>query len=285
MREYRTVKVSDINVGERFIDPLDVELPELVADIKKVGLQVPVLVDDQLNLFDGLRRLQAFKPDDTIDVVVSSDYVTTMEIMLADKDRPLTRAWTTRRLWDFHRDTTSQRKSHHARSAVGSLPRTKAAYRPVPQTIYAALGMPKKVSLSRDLVAKISNIHQAEVQAALFLYARAYGMSEAEPGLQPLAVDLVKDLDQGGNVYTARHTYEKARRERKPNIVTEKEQRQVLRSASATAVSASRIIADVSEINKGISVEEAQMWLKGFSQARAEYYDIIKKLKERIKRG
>lgn len=286
MREYRTVKIADINTGDRFIDPGDDELPKLVADIKAHGLQTPILVDQDLTLIDGLRRMEAYKPGDEVDVVVTDSYVDTLEVMLKDKDNPFTRHWTTRRIWDMHRSTEKQRWNNHHNAVRLNLNHFKGKTPPLPKTIRDLLGTTKKVSLSRDVIALLSGYTASALQTVHYIYARAYGLKgELTPELQALASDLVKRLDQGYNVYSARGEWNRAATTLKPRIVSESEQRQILRNAALSASSTGKIVTDVNEINDDISVEEAATWLRAFVQARSDYYSVIKKLRERVRKG
>lgn len=289
MREYRTVKIADIDTGDRFIDPGDDELPDLVADIKAHGLQTPILVDRNLALIDGLRRMEAFKPDSEVDVVVSDNYIDTLEVMIKDRSNPFTRSWTTRRVWDFHQATTKQRTENHHNAVRLNMHHFKGKKsQNLPRTLSDLLGVNKRkrVSLSRDAVGKISGYAPSAVQVITHLYAKAQNLSgELSPDRHAFAVDLVKRLDQGLNIYTARVAWEKTSERRQPQISSRSEQQQILRNAAIAASTTGKILTDITGISDDISVEEAEGWLRSFTQARSDYYTICKKLRERIQKG
>jgi hypothetical protein len=281
MREYRVVKVADINIGTRYLDPEDHDVKTLCDDIHKNGMHDPVLVDDEMNLIDGLRRLQAFGPTDKIDVVVTDDYIDTFEVMKLQVGKPFTRKWTPRRTWDFHVATLPQRKLHHYTRVMDKYGKPKAA-----RSMLDAFGGTKSNSISRDLIGTFAGQPGSWVQAVIYVYSRAYGHI-VEPSLEllDLATELVKKMDAGYNVWTARNDYEKARRRNKGRISSEKDQRSTLRRSAASAASLSRVLGDISAINAGITVEEASEYLRAFTQARTDFVAINSLLKERIRKG
>ena len=281
MREYRIVKVADIKIGDRYLDSEDHELAALCDDIRKNGLKDPVLVDDELNLIDGLRRLQALGPTDKIDVVVTDDYVDTFEVMKLQVGKPFTKKWTPRRAWDFHISTMEQRKFHHYTRVMDKHGRPKER-----RSMLDVFGGTKSNSISRDLMGIFAGQPGSWVQAIIYVYSRAYGhIVEPNLELHDLAKELVKKMDAGYNVWTARNDYEKARRRGLGRITSESEQRQTLKRSAASAASLSRVIKDISVINAGITVEEAAEYLRAFTQARTDFVTINSLLKERIRKG
>lgn len=280
MREYRVVRVADIKVGDREIRPNDTELPDLVSDVRKRGLQVPVLVDPDLNLFDGLRRLQAFAPGDEIDVVVSDNYIDTLELLKLSNIGPFLKAWDMRRLWDFHVVTTAQRRHNHfVRKAEGNSKKQRG--------LAAASGDKyKTTSISRTLLAEVSGMPGATIQAGLYIYSRAYGLiEEHDPQILAMSKELVGKIDAGYNVYRARHEIRLAQLADRGSIVTESEQRKVLRSSASSARVLTQIFKDFASINSGITAEEAKEFYRALMQARTDFLVITKKLKERIAKG
>lgn len=287
MREYRTVRVADINVGDRFLDPADLELADLVQEIQTEGLLTPIMVDPQLNLIDGLRRLAAYKPNDEVDVVISHDYIETLELMIRDKDNPGVRfPWTPRRTWDFHHVTTGQRKAHQHVVVRSSLPRYKGKKVRTPDSILRFIGKTSRNSMSREVIEKLSGYSVSAIQTILFLYGKVAGINpEPNPMLLALADDLVKAMDTGFNVYSAKTAYRKAQMTERLNVTSEKDQRQILRNAATSTMTTAGIVTQVADISDGITIEEAEAWLATFMQARADYWHIVRKLKERITRG
>ncbi len=282
MREYRVVKVSEINIGDREIRPHDTGLPELWADISKNGLQDPLLVDVNLHLIDGLRRLKTFSPDAEVDVVISDTYIDTLELVKLGKGKPFTRPWDARRIWDFHVATTEQRVRHHHQTSKTGVPKRKIKE----VSLSAKRRSSSDNSISRKLIAELAGVPQAMIQAAIFLYSRAYGViEEPNPELKALAQELAGKMDAGYNIYSARHDFEKVRNRNKGNIASEAEQRKVLTSASSSVAALSRVFDDFAEINTRITKEEAQAAYKVFAQGRTDLIRILKKLKERIERS
>lgn len=283
MREYRVVKVSEIDIGDRLLDPED-DFKPLCDDIRKNGMHDPILVDTDLKLIDGLRRLQAFKKHDDVDVVITDDYVDTMEIMLLSVGKPFTVPWTPRRTWDFHIATMPQRKLHHyirVLNANGKKKEFQRLDRALPN-----IGPMPSNSISRDLMAKFSGHPGSWVQAVIYLYGRATGETvEPDADLRSLAVDLVKKLDAGYNVWTARNDYEKARRRTTGHISKASEQRQILSSSASTASSLVKVLRDFAEVHKNISRQDAEEYRRVFTQLRSELHVMNTKLTERIKKA
>jgi hypothetical protein len=243
-------------------------------------MQDPILVDDELKLIDGLRRLQAFGPDDLVDVVVSDDYIDTMQLMLLSVGKPFTRKWTARRAWEFHVSVLAQRKFHHYDRVMdkNGKPRER-------RSIVSSMGLDrsKSNSISRELNGKLAGQPGSWVQAVTFLYGRAYGhVVEPDPGLQKLAVELVRKMDEGYNVWSARGEFLTAAKANKSRITSAKEQRQVLRRSVASAASLSNVLADVAVINPGITKDEANEWLRAFTKLRTDAVRMTRLLKERI---
>jgi hypothetical protein len=279
MREYRVVKAADIKIGDREIRPDDTGLPELWADISANGLQDPLLVDANLNLIDGLRRLKTFAADADVDVVVTDTYLDTLEVMKLSKDKPFSRPWDARRIWDFHVSTGDQRNLHHHQTSKAGIPKRKL--KEVAETKSSLDN-----SITRRLISELAGVPQAVIQAALFLYARAYDPNkESNPELRALAQELAVKMDAGYNVYSARHDFEKARSRTKGNIVSEAEQRKILRSSTSSVSVLSRVLNDFGEINNRITKDEAEAAYKVLYQGRSDLVHILKKLKERIERG
>jgi hypothetical protein len=156
----------------------------------------------------------------------------------------------------------------------------------MPKLIRDVLQTRKKVSLSRDAMATLSGYTGSAIQTVTYLYSRALGHHpELDEQSVALASDLVKRMEQGYNVYSARGEWDKARGVHQPRISSESEQRQILRNAAISSSATGKILADVTDINDDITVEEATAWLRSFVQARADFFTISKKLKERIRKG
>lgn len=279
MREYRVVKVSEIKIGDREIRLDDTELADLTADIRQRGLQVPILVDSDLNLIDGLRRLQSLSPNFDVDVVVSDEYVETLEIMRLNKKGPFRRAWDMRRVWDFHLATTKQRKeNHYFRVTEGNRRKRK--------NLLDIAGEKKPHSLSRQILGELSGMPAAEIQAGMYIFSRAYGLiKEPDPEILALTRELVAKIDAGYNIYSARYEVEQLKNRDKGSISTEADQRKVLQRAASSAKVLTGVFKDFATINNGITKEEAEEYLKTLWNARTDFQIIIRKLKERIDRS
>lgn len=278
MREYRVVAVSEIDIGDRAIRPDDKELEHLVADIKANGMKTPILVDEEMKLIDGLRRIQAHGPNDLVDVVVTDDYIDTMQIMKLNRTGEFRRDWDMRRAWDFHNATTRQRVENHYEQVKKGARKRGAG-------LTGAMGSAKSNSISRDLIGEISGIQSAAIQAGLYVYARAYGMvGGTEPRIVDFCRELVAKMDDGYSPYAARHDLKKIQKRGEATIVTESEQRKVLRGASASAAALARVFSDFGSISNGITVEEAEGFYSTLMRTRTELFTITKKLSERIGR-
>lgn len=278
MREYRVVRAGDV-VTERLLDPADEGLDNLYANMLKVGMQDPILVDENLHLIDGRRRLGYFQPDEMIDVVISDHYDDTLQIMTLQKGKPFTSTWSARRFWDYYEGVRAQR-DRRIREYLDSQRGRKRSDN------YGKKLPRSKRDLTRSQMSTFTGRASTWIQAVIFLYARGLKLTQAEtPELQQLTVELVKKMDAGYNPYSARHDYEKAKQTASGAITSASEQRQILKRGSAAGNALTRVLTDFATINDGISVAEAEEFLRSFQKVRTDITVITNRLKERIRKG
>lgn len=99
----RTVPIDSISVN-RTLDPGD-DITELAEDIRDSGLQVPVLVNQNYELIDGLRRLEALRSlgFDAVHVVPVTMFLPAATwIQRAREHGVLARPLTPRRIWQLY---------------------------------------------------------------------------------------------------------------------------------------------------------------------------------------
>lgn len=99
----RTVVIDEI-IMDRVLDPDD-DLTELTQSINKTGLAVPILLTQDLELVDGLRRLEAMRRlgHDTVDAVVTYMYPMACDALeAAVKHGRYAKPLTGQRVWEIY---------------------------------------------------------------------------------------------------------------------------------------------------------------------------------------
>ena len=144
-------------VTDRKLEPGD-DCQDLVADIKTNGLRHPILVDENLRLLDGLRRLQAFKESNEVPVVISDNIPDTMAYLkqVEHQAKP-------GRVWRLFSDLDEQRARYWVTSRRGRG--------------HGRGGINKKhrSTDTRYLIADAFGVSDHWTQAVLFLYGRNAG--------------------------------------------------------------------------------------------------------------
>lgn len=101
------IPIADIWIGTRVLEPGD-NLTLLTEDIKEVGLVIPVLVDHENRLIDGLRRIRAVQSlgQDTIEVVAVTLHQPAMAWIQRAREHGIqAKPLTPRRIWDLYQTT------------------------------------------------------------------------------------------------------------------------------------------------------------------------------------
>ena len=250
-------------VTDRKLEPGD-DCRDLIADIKANGLKHPILVDENLRLLDGLRRLQAFKESDKVPVVISDNIPDTMAYLkqVEHQAKP-------GRVWRLFSDLDEQRARYWVTSRRGRG--------------HGRGGINKKhrSTDTRYLIADAFGVSDHWAQAVLFLYGRNAGYYKCPEELKPLVSELVKEMDQGGNVHSARTAYIKAERDLGRRTPGPTQQRSSLRAAASSLAGIVHALRDIDKLHPSITATEATEWAPLFNAARAEIRRIASVINER----
>src|ERR1044072_2706580 len=166
MLRMKTVKAAEINTASRLLSPNDTGIKDLVHDISRNGLQVAILVDEDMNLIDGFRRLTAMLAldRDDIPVVISDSFEYSLTYLKQRVDDPIRREFDARRIWDLHQALTRQRESFTEKS-MGQRPDSKTK---VPTLRDILPETSRRKNKTRAAMAAVTKRSEHWIQSALF---------------------------------------------------------------------------------------------------------------------
>jgi ParB-like nuclease domain len=252
----------------------DEGLEELAASINTTQLRVPILVDANFNLIDGLRRYKAHQilGRDMIEAYVSWTYEESIQwLTTAHEDAVLARPLTPRRIYEIFAVLVPQVK---ARSV-----RIKESWRGIPKKDRKKPGpyYNSRIELAKALKLNSESIIQ-EVQ-------QLYRMENEDSPRGVKAREIIARVDAGEfkTIYPAWLLFSKWRKEQALRVKGESEQRQIL---SATATNLRAIVnglRPIGPIHQRIKKEEATKWLAELVEAQRQLRLTIRQLRQKIK--
>jgi hypothetical protein len=272
MAKRQQIDIDQIKAS-RAITPDD-NLDELVEDIRQHGLKVPLLVDIDLNLIDGLRRyhalykIRAGRPDYVVPVVVSTSLEDTcVWIAKTIKQGTLARPVTPLRAWQTFQDTYKQQKER-------SLRLRKRRTSPAPTG---------EVIRSRTLLNEALGLGNGEAVLAAATWIYKTFETEKDPVLVPRYAEIRRRLEAKEiSLYEARGAVTRAStNDLNGDIVGLNEQRNALAVALTQVSGMVKGTDHIGEINPAISQAELQVYLKGFRDAQRGLHRFIKNLQKR----
>jgi hypothetical protein len=260
----------------RAITPDD-NLDDLVADIQKYGMKFPLLVDQDMNLIDGLRRLhvcykiRAGRLDYVVPVVVSSTFEDTcVWLTKVTRNGVYAREVTPLRAWQVFQDTYAQQKERSLRL------RKRHTGHPRDEKL-------DEVVRSRTMLNTALGLGNGEavIAAATWIY-RTF-TTETDPVLVERFADIRRRLEAKElSLYETRGAIERAKHgDFNGDIVSLSEQRQALAVALTQLTGMVKGTEHIGEINSEMSQAELQVYLKGFENARRGLHRFIKNLQKR----
>lgn len=281
MLRMKTVKAAEIHTAGRLLSPNDTGIKDLVHDISQNGLQVAILVDENMNLIDGFRRLTAMLAldRDDIPVVISDSFEYSLTYLRQRADDPLRREFDARRIWDLHQALTKQRENFTGTSK-GQRPDRKIKA-PTLRDILPETS--RRKNKTRAAMAAVTKRSEHWIQSALFLYGRAEGVIPESEEWLPLAHDLAKRMDEGLNPYTAQGEWHKARGMVRATS-TKSQQLLALNGAIHSMSGIMQSLAEIGVIHDGITKEQAAKYAAELRKTRTAIFQTIRRLEERIKR-
>lgn len=265
------VPIEDIHikrtVGSPEPDP--VVVADLAVSINDTGLKVPVLLDDDLNLIDGLSRIRAHQllSRDTVEATIVSTFDDAMAALKVTHKGPppdrrvaeiymSVRPLMERRLIDMR-----------ARLAHVTLSGRKA---------------PKAMEEASTLAAQSLGVRSKGLLEAC---DRVYRYAEQQDPVGEFARSVVRllETEEGWTAYRALGMIKRFISEQ--DLLTDPtEQRQVIQAALMRLGGLAKGIKDLGELSEKITVEEARAWKEEYVKAHREMFRLSMRLSERIRR-
>jgi len=263
-----TVPVDAI-ITTRRLEP-DEDLSKLVEHIKENGMKVPILIDRNNILIDGLRRLEAAHALglDSVSVVVATDYVVACNAINAAYAYDVAAHRTWRRVWEMYRDTqvlmwdrlsmlrqrTAKERMEDARKAGGE---TRDLFT-------VALGLS-----SRSMLQAVLHVHRLAESDTTPLGDRA------REAVILLAEGKVTPYGADGHVKRAPGL--------SGDMVALEDQRNLLSSVASTLSGIAKGLTKMGPLNPGLSPEELKVWLDSMKASRRILVSFIRNMEEKEK--
>jgi hypothetical protein len=247
----------------------DDDLTNLAKDIQAYGLAVPVLVDQNMNLIDGLRRLRAVESlgQDSVDVVVTSMYPVACEMLKRAREHGIEAApLGPRRIWQIYTDMQPIFKVTKSTALRG---RQKG------QRLKHEIG-------GRPLLAKALDLpSEAVLQAITYVYR----LAQTDTGAKGTkAREAVRLLESGEVTAYGAADYIKRTEGLKGSITNLNEQRVTLRDSVSSLRGLVTGLERLGPLNKGLRPEEKEQIMRDFAKLRGRLYRFVKQLQEETRK-
>lgn len=267
MKQYIEIKNLAI---DRDLDQVD-DLSDLTKSIKKLGLQVPILVNPQLELVDGLRRVRALQQlgEEFVDSVVVQDLDELVKFL--SESRLNGNGWrkpTPRRIWHLHRSSALYlvRRLYENRQRFKGLPAHSKLDSPLPAArmmLANALGYPS----------------ESYFGASVAMYNIAIDQDDPR---QPLASELVAKVDaEEFSIYAARQRLEREVRFQ-GNSLSPGEQRTILQNLVHNLAGMVKSTQNMGTISSRIPKRELEAYLKDLKDLRNQLYAFVRTFEKEI---
>jgi hypothetical protein len=263
----------DLIVNDRERSPEDDLLP-LIKSIKKVGLKMPILLDNKMQLIDGLRRLRVLQLQGVTDVpvVISSDLDTSCKVITETREHGVAaQTITPRRTWEVFSALTEQQRER------GHLMRKRRVGVPRGQSLIP-------VMRSRALIQEALGIaKESYLAVSVLLYKTAH--ENTNEHLAATYATILEKLERGElTLYEARGEFSKVN---EGKIVDPHElatgsdaQRDALGTALSQLRGTIHGLARIGEIHPKLQQAELQLWLRGFEDNRRDLQRFINSLRK-----
>lgn len=190
-----TAHINHIKVGERVRQDLG-DLTDLMASISKVGLLQPIVVDKDMNLVAGARRLEACRKLDfpTVKVVVATRVSDALTALVAERDenecrKPFTPSEMVelgRRLEELERPRAEERSRANLRH--GNLPprgdRPAPEGKPTTEKVAQALGTSRRTYEKAKAVVEAAEADGPAAEVARVAKAGMDATGKVDPAFQ-----------------------------------------------------------------------------------------------------
>lgn len=260
-------------ITERTLEHGD-DLTDLTNNIFSGKLKRPILVDENMKLLDGLRRLTALKSlgAEKVQVALSTSLEDTCEeIAKTVKHGVLALPPSPHRTWALFQDTKEQQKDRGVRMRkrrVG-IPRG-TVLEPVPRT--------------RTMMNEALGLGPGESYLASVTYLYSHFLNNTDPGLALGLADIRARLEHRQlSVYEARGAVDRLRASGLTgDIVSVAAQRDALATALSQLSGMNKGVTRIGELNPEINQAELLAYIKSFEQGKRALHAFINTLKKRI---
>ena len=251
-------------VIDRALEPGD-DLTELVNSIKESGQEVPILVTQDYELIDGLRRLEALRSlgETEINTVPTYMYARACEVIKEARQHGVAAApLTPQRIWEM--DTTLQPLLNITRAHLsqGLAPRSRPR---------AAVG-------GRRLFSEALGIPDGQIQALITVYHK-----RDDPELTERATEALNRLSRGETTFYGALDYVRKAERFRGDIFGVAQQREALESAITSLNATLRALKRLGRLSNKFPKEEAEQRLSELSSTRYKLTKFIRLLTEEIK--
>jgi hypothetical protein len=272
-----TVKKETISIDKiyfkRAITPND-NLDALIAHMKSYGQTMPLILDADYNLIDGLRRYFAAvnNGNKEIDVVICPTLEDTCQwLSKTVKEGTLAREPYALRLYQIFTDTYKQQQERGARI------RAKRVGKPRNTSV----GEKRSRAMLNEAIG--SGPGEAKLAQSTFMYTKFFELAD-DPDWGP-ALKVIREKLEANEltIYAARGAMDRLfNSDLGGNIVNLNEQRNALATALNQLAGTTKALAHIGEINPEIEMAELTRYIKGFEDSRRNLTAFISSLRKRV---
>jgi hypothetical protein len=277
MSKRKQATATELNIHRGSTHEEADRLGELTKDIHENGLKMPILVDEEMNIIDGVRRFYAFYVNhsmtDPIQVVVCSRFEDTCSwLSKTVKHGVAAVPVTALRAWQLFNDTYPQQKERGTRlrkrrtglkrsEILGEETRSRTM-------LNEALGFKGESFLATATwIYKMFDTYQ-EDPIKVEKLARIRRQLEIDEVTIYEAKGMVSKVLRGGDL--------------NGDIVGLNEQRGALATLLSQLTGMTKGTARLGELDPGLTQIELQMYIKGFETARRDLNIFVASLKKRV---
>lgn len=245
----------------------------LFASIANLGMKQPILVDKDMNLIDGMRRLDvaiALNWDE-VPVLISSTLEDSCAAITKTRKHGIAALPVdARRCWEVFIAVHAQmlERSSRLRQRRTGLKRNEPTPEPLPR--------------SRSMIGEaLGHGGEAFIAASTLLY-KAF-TTNTDPARKEGLEEIQRKLESGElTLYEARGALDRlGKADMNGDILTADAQRDALASVLSQLTGTTKGTARIGELNPALNQAEIQLYIKGFEQCRRDLQRFINSLKKR----
>jgi hypothetical protein len=255
--------IGSIKTNGRAIDPDD-DIRPLAEHIHNTGLQVPVLVDEEMNLIDGLRRLEAVRSlgNTEIEVTIASIHSDAEVNLTAARTHGVhMRPWLPHgRMWQIYKELLPLGRKTRSKMTKGQPRYIKGLTMGGRATLWKVFGLR----------------NDSELQALCTVYRRL------ERG-EARALTAVKRLEAGEITIHSAEAYARNPTGGRGNINNVSDQREFFSSIRASLYGLGHSLDQMGRLNPRLSRDEVAEYLRDLSTARTKLSRFIRSIAEENK--